>query len=517
MNVEAQFISTIAGSDTTGWGNGSFSGDGGLAIAARLNAPYKIYLDAAGNIYVTDCGNHRVRKINENGIITTIAGNGNKGFSGDGGLAIKAELEFPAGVCVDASGNVYISDLGNNRVRKVNTSGIINTIAGSGAAGYGFGGYSGDGGLAVSSTLNSPISMIVDAMGNIFIADTYNHVIRKVDTNGIINTIAGTGFQGYSGDGGQATAAALNDPRDLTINAAGDLLIAEFGNNCIRKVNGAGIITTIAGNGNPAYSGDGGPAINAELDRPIDVDVDAVSNIYITDTYNHCIRKIDTNGIISTIAGTGAHGYSGDGGLATAANFFWPSGMVYNNDKIYVLDQLNHRIRMICSSTVSVSLSASDTMVCPGNPVTLTASGANTYTYTWSSTQTGINNVSVTPGVTADYYVQVKDTNGCVGSSSITLFVDACLGAEELANGGQVKIYPNPTLSELNISDISFVSQTSKITIVNSLGQVVRSISISENFTGVYKIDVTDLKNGLYFVSIENDSKVTSKLFNKIE
>ena len=215
------------------------------------------------------------------GIITTIAGNGIAGYSGDGGLATNAELNNPYGVAVDSNGNIYIADTNNNRIRKVNsTTGIITTIAGNGTAGY-----SGDGGLATNAELYYPYGVAVDSNGNIYIADTYNNRIRKVNsTTGIITTIAGNGTAGYSGDGGPATNAQLNYPYGVAVDSSGNIYIADTDNNRIRKVNSTtGIITTIAGNGNPGYSGDGGPATNAELYDPSGVAVDSNGNIYIAD------------------------------------------------------------------------------------------------------------------------------------------------------------------------------------------------------------------------------------------
>jgi hypothetical protein len=506
INAKAQFISTISGNGTAG-----YTGDGGLAVSAALHHPYKICSDASGNIYFSDCSNHRVRKIDAGGFITTIAGNGTNGYNGDLGPAIYAELSFPYGVYADKAGNIYIADIGNDCIRKVDVSGVITTIAGVGVPGY-----NGDGGPATSARLKGPSGVIADTLGNVFIADSENHCIRMVAANGTITTIAGTGFPGYSGDGGPATSALLYLPFDLTLDQAGNIFFTETVTNYVRKINAAGTITTVAGNGTKGYSGDGGPAINAALNVPVDVDLDGSGNIYITEQFNNCIRKVETNGIITTIAGTGNKGYSGDGGQATSADFNWLSGIAIRDDKIYVADALNQRIRMICGTTVSVSLAASDTALgCAGNPATLTVSGADNYTYTWSTAQSGSNNISVLPGDTTTYYVQGKDINGCVGSDSITLFADPCLGLEQLPGGAAMRIYPNPARFELNITGVRSGGTAGKITIRNSLGQVISTVPVFENSPGDYSVDVSDLKNGMYFISFENSCQIGTKLFIK--
>ena len=259
-------------------------------------------MDAIGNLFIADAINNVIRKVGTNGIITTVAGNGNYGYSGNGGVATNAELRYPAGVTVDAYGNLFIADNYNNVIRKVETNGIITTVAGDGYdAGYGAGGYSGDGGVATNAELNQPFSVAVDAVGNLFIADTYNNVIREVETNGIITTVAGDGIFNYSGDGDAATNAQLSQPYGVTVDAYGNLFIADNYNNVIRKVETNGIITTVAGNGTTGYSGDGGTANNAQLNQPSGVIVDATGNLFIADAMNNVIRKVINLGIPGTL------------------------------------------------------------------------------------------------------------------------------------------------------------------------------------------------------------------------
>ncbi len=264
---------------TTVVGNGRqvSLGDGGAATNAILNYPYRVAVDVSGNLFIADSGNHRIRKVFTNGIITTVAGNGSAGYFGDGGAAINAALHNPHGLAVDS---------GNQRIRKVSTKGIITTVAGNGTQGY-----SGDGGAATDAAFRNPASVAVDTGGNLFIGDNGNNRIRKVSTNGIITTVVGTGQAGYSGDGA-AIYAGLQKPCGVAVDASGNLFFADFHNNCIRKVSTSGIITTVAGNGTKGYSGDGGAATNATLRYPKDVAVDANGNLLIADTFNQCIRKV---------------------------------------------------------------------------------------------------------------------------------------------------------------------------------------------------------------------------------
>jgi sugar lactone lactonase YvrE len=346
---------------TTVAGNGSYghSGDGGTATNASLEYPFGVAADASGNLFIADTYNSVIRKVNINGIITTVAGNGTAAFAGDGGPATNASLAYPYGVAVDASGNLFIADTGNNRIRKVDTNGIITTVAGNGNEGY-----SGDGGAATSASLDYPSGVAADASGNLFIADTYNSRIRKVDAYGIITTVAGGGvcpmalgagcYSAEDGDGGAATNALLSSPQDVAMDASGNLFIADSGNNRIRKVDTNGIITTVAGNGESCYYGDGGPATNASLNDPSGVAMDASSNLFIADSGSsrggggNRIRKVDTNGIITTVAGNGTATFAGDGGAATNASLDYPSGVAVNaSGNLFIADSNNERIREV--------------------------------------------------------------------------------------------------------------------------------------------------------------------------
>ena len=329
-------ISTFAGN--SGYG---FAGDGGPALNSQLSAPRGICLDSAGNLYLADRWNNRIRKI-AGGSISTIAGNGQANFGGDTGAATSAQLSVPDGVAVDNAGNVYISDFLNNRVRMVSPAGVITTYAGNGLSGF-----SGDGGPATSAELSQPAGLAVDAAGNLYIADSNNSVVRKVTPAGVISTVAGTGgSQGYSGDGGAATSAKMMAPFGVAVDSSGNLYIADF-YGWIRKVTATtGVISTIAGNGSVGYSGDGGPATSAQFYYPVSVALDISGNVYVADSNNGAVRMI-SNGTISTVAGRGVLSYMGDGGLATFAQFSQISGIVVDaQSNVYVADTGNQVIRL---------------------------------------------------------------------------------------------------------------------------------------------------------------------------
>jgi len=444
-------ITTVAGNGTSG-----FSGDGGPATSAQLACPYDVAVDTAGNLFIADNWNNRVRKVDTKGVITTFAGNGSCCYSGDNGLAIlaqigavsvavdalenvyiagggpfvrkvskygvittaagggssqddgvpaaNAQLIWATGVAVDASGNLYIADGGTCKVRKISTSNIITTIAGSGGAGdgspaafaefsqpggiardktgilyvtdmahhrvqkitptgmistvagTGAPGYQGDGGPASAAQLGYPRGVTLDAQGNLLIADSWNNRIRKVASDGTISTVAGGGCCSL-GDGGQATNAQLSNPSGVALDAHGNLYIADANNERIRVVSPAGIITTLAGNGTTGYSGDGGQAVEAQLNNPHSIAPDANGNLFIVDTNNHSIRKVSSDGTITTEAGNGQCGYSGDGGQASSAQLCNPFGAAVDaSGDLYIMDSTNNRVRVVSPSGVITTL-----------------------------------------------------------------------------------------------------------------------------------------------------------------
>ena len=334
-------ISTMAGT-----GEAGFSGDGGPATSAEISDPSGVAFDGAGNLYIADAENNRIRKVDTGGTITTVAGTGARGFFGDDGPGIRAQLDSPMGVVLDGAGNLYIADTGNDRIRKVDTDGTITTVAGSGAAGF-----SGGGGPATGARLSRPMGVALDGAGNLYIADADNNRIRKVDTSGTITTVAGTGTEGFSGDGGPATSAELSFPTGVAGDGAGNLYIADTANNRIRKVDTDGNITTVTGTRTPGFAGDDGPATSAQITFPTGVTLDDAGNLYIADSGNQLIRKVDTRGTITTVAGTGADGFSGDGGPATRAQLSFPAGVAVDAaGNLYIADFFNQRIRKVAVS-----------------------------------------------------------------------------------------------------------------------------------------------------------------------
>ena len=337
-DVERPYIFTFAGT-----GEGGAGGDGGPATEAQLSFPNGLAVDGSGNLYVADQGNNRIRRIDLEGVITTIGGTGERGFGGDGGPATEAQFNFPTGLAVDGSGNLYVADTGNTRIRRIDAEGVITTIAGTGEGGAG-----GDGGPATEAQLAFPFGLAVDGSGNLYVADTNNHRIRRIDAEGVITTIAGTGEGGAGGDGGPATEAQFFSPYGLAVDGSGNLYVADQGNNRIRRIDLEGVITTIGGTGEWGFGGDGGPATEAQFSFPNGLAVDGSGNLYVACTQNNRIRRIDLEGVITTIAGTGERGFGGDGGPATEAQFSFPNGLaVDGSGNLYVADSSNTRIRVI--------------------------------------------------------------------------------------------------------------------------------------------------------------------------
>jgi uncharacterized protein (TIGR03437 family) len=340
MDAVTGVVTVVAGTNGTG-----FSGDGGPAVLAQLAVPQGLAFDAAGNLYVADSGNHRIRKIT-NGIISTIAGNGSRGTAGNNGPAINAQLDLPLGLAVDSSGSVYVADPNSNSIRRI-SNGVISVFAGTGTAGY-----SGDRGPAASAQLSAPYGVCAAAEGTIYVADTSNSVIRAV-SQGTITTVAGTPVRGPLGDNGPATSATIIFPTDVAVDAAGNLYIADASGNRVRKVSG-GLITTTAGNGASGFDGDGGPAVSAKLSGPRGVAVDSVGNLYLSDNANFRIRRV-TNGMISTVVGSGLAGFAGNNGPAIAASFSNPGFIARDSSgNLYFSNGFGHRVFKISSGVLTV-------------------------------------------------------------------------------------------------------------------------------------------------------------------
>ncbi|MEP7156577.1 MAG: hypothetical protein ABI905_12440, partial [Betaproteobacteria bacterium] len=313
LGATSYVITTFAG--------GNPAGNDALATTAPVNQPRGIAMDSSGNLYVSEQAGARIRKITPAGIITTIAGNGTSGYSGDGGLATAAQISQPRGMTIDNAGNLYIADTGNSRVRRIDPNGTITTVAGTGSSTF-----TGDGGQATSAGID-PWGVTVDAAGNLYIAELVNNRIRKVDVGGIITTVAGTGTPADTGDGGSALLADLDNPQNITIDSAGNLYILIPARRKIRKVDINGNISTFAGTGVQGSAGDGGLASAAQLDSPTSMVIDSAGNMYVSDISAHRVRKIDAGGIITTFAGTGTGNFSGDGGAASAATLNQPSSL----------------------------------------------------------------------------------------------------------------------------------------------------------------------------------------------
>ncbi|WP_158942954.1 Ig-like domain repeat protein [Granulicella sp. S190] len=318
------------------------------ATTAPLSLPTGVTYDAAGNLYLADSNDHIIREVNLAGVISTVAGSGEQGYSGDGGPATSAMLDFPTGVAVDGSGTIYITDTHNQRIRKV-VSGIITTIAGNGSTSF-----SGDGGPATAATLNLPTAVAVDAAGNVYFADTDNHRIRKI-TGTTISTVAGNGEQLYLADGVAATQTGLDSPGGLALDANGNLFIADTHNQRVRLVTAAtGLISTVAGNGSNGFAGDGGAGGSAALSRPRGVAVAGTGNLYVADSDNNRVRNVNLNtDTITTLAGSGSQGFSGDTGPATSAMFDTPRSVAVSGlGTVAISDTHNQRVREILGADI---------------------------------------------------------------------------------------------------------------------------------------------------------------------
>lgn len=357
------------------------------AISVPLDKPGGLVFDTAGNLYIADTDDNIIREVNLDGIITTVAGDGDQGYGGDGGAATSALLDSPAGVAVDLNGNIYIADTHNNRIREV-SGGVITTIAGSGTAGF-----SGDGNAATAATLNYPTAVAVDSNGNVYIADTNNHRIREI-SGAIINTIAGDGEQTYSGDSGHATAAGLDSPNGVAVDAAFNIYIGDTHNQRVRLVTFAtGVITTLAGTGVKGFSADG-PAGSAALARPRGLAVDSSGSVYLADSDNNRIRTI-SGGTVTTIAGNGAEGFTGDTGAATSATLDTPRATAFTGSEIAFSDTENNRVRAINGGIVDtiagLAPPSRESLVISGAFTAVYGTGTLTATFTnGSNTGTGL-------------------------------------------------------------------------------------------------------------------------------
>ena len=411
-------IRTLAGA-----GSATYAGDGGPAASASLATPSGVAVDAAGDLFIADTADNVVREVSPAGVITTVAGTGAAGYSGDGGLATTAMLDGPSAVAVDAAGDLFIADAGNNRVREVSPTGLITTVAGSGAFGT-----AGDGGQATAASISGPAGIAVDAAGDLFLTDSFHGLVREVNAAGVITTVAGTLTPGPLGDGGPATAASLSQPTGVAVDAAGDLFIADAGNNRVREVSPAGLITTVAGDGASGFGGDGGPASAASvmLSMPTGVAVDAAGDLFIADAFNRRVRGIGPAGSITTVAGVGSPLFFGDGGPASGAAFDIPSGLATDAaGDLFIADPSGNRVRRVANG-VSVVVSAASSLTLTAPSSTTATGGSLTFTAVASTPVAGVGTpqgqvtFSDTFGGTTTNYAGVPLASG-VASEALTL------------------------------------------------------------------------------------------------
>ncbi|MEI7493788.1 MAG: hypothetical protein WCJ92_04230 [Alphaproteobacteria bacterium] len=492
------YISTIAGT-----GNAGFSGDNGLATLAKLNSSNGVCVTADA-IFIADTSNNRIRKISGNSgynIISTIAGTGATGYSGDGAAAKASTLHNPFGIFVHSSGSIYIADTYNHCIRKIEGN-IIKTIAGTGAAGY-----SGDGGAATAATFCLPHSVFVDSTNNVYVADTFNNCIRRFTEDGTIATIAGTRTQGYSGDGGSATAAKLNTPYGICVDSLGNIYIADTRNNVIRKFIAGGNISTFAGGGT-GYFTDTDRATEVVLAGPMGVCVDISRNVYIADTYQNAIRVVNTGGAISTIAGTGSSGYDGDGGRAINATLSRPTGIWVDKftGNVSIADKGNNCIRYLTmihglrgglrrvptfmtieldgdSATVSANLNAS----------AINKTGAGTAVFSGDNSELGT--LQIEEGL-----VQVNDTSNIGGSV-------VCAGGDLQVTGGSLAV---PSIT-VGVDATLTVDSAADVSLAMPLGDALLTIAgegvVTPNFMGSSTTPI--LISGIVHVGASSDSTMT--------
>ncbi len=467
------------------------------ALTVPLILPSALVFDAAGNLYFAETGHHLIRKLDTLGNITTIAGTGSQGFSGDAGPATAATLDSPQGLALDTANNLYIADTHNHRIRELNlTTGILITVAGNTP------GFSGDNGLATSAQLNLPTALAFDATGALYIADTGNHRIRKLSpTTGLITTIAGTGTQGFSGDNGPATSATIDTPTGLAVDTAGNLYLADTHNSRIRKITViTGTIATIAGTGSPGFSGDTEAATSATLALPHGLSLDAAGNLYLADTANHRIRRIDAiTGVITTVAGDGTQAFSGDGGPATTASLDSPTATSLSPVNLLTLsDTGNERIRQLTAQPATGATITTIAGLGATTPGALTLSAPTVTPYGTGQLTASLNSLSAATGTIT--FLDITNANAAITLATTALISNAATlpiatvpaGVHNLTatySGDQTHLSAQSQISTLTITPLPLTAAIASIT--RLYGQSIPAIS--GTITGILPQDAANI------------------------
>ncbi len=524
ITTHAQIVTTIAG-------GGSSPGDGIPGTSSILQSPYQVALDKYGNAYIADYIDHKVRKLDTAGIITTIAGTGSSGSTGDGGPATAATFNALAGIAVDGSGNIYVADNGDHTVRKIDAAGMISRYAGTG-----LGGSTGDGAPATGAKIYGPNALLVDGAGNLYISCGQSR-IRKVDAAGTITTFAGTGTAGYTGDGTAANTAQINTPREMAMDAAGNLYFTDFTENAVRKVNTSGIISKVIHAPSFGDGGDGGPATSslAQLNSPGGLCIDRAGNLYISNEYGGRIRKIDmATGMLSTYAGT-AEGSGGDGGPATAAEFSQGGAYLAMDcaDNMFLSEKLNQKLRKItvvhnpyyvgtslsfgiCKNAAAMPIGSMLQGENPGGvgetlewsvavaPAHGTITGAPYSTTVVAGTMTPTLSYTPAAGYTGTDVFTIQLGCGQVGKTrTISVAVNDCATgvspepSNPSAPKGGLHVYPNPVNDVVHVDGLQGNATYRLLNVVGSallsgsLDNVNNVVNVGNVASGVYMLEVT--------------------------
>jgi len=501
-------ITTFAGNGTYG-----YSGDAGPAISAQLAWAIGITIDKAGNVYIADHDNNVIRKINNAGIISTYGGTRLLGYSGDGGPAISAKLYHPAFISVDITGSLFFTDQNGEVVRKISASGIITSITGNLPAGY-----SGDGGPVRLAQFRSITGVTPDNAGNLYITDGSNHALRTVNAAGIITTVAGNGTAGFNGDGGAAVGSQLKNPYQVILDKGGNIYIPDAGNNRIRKINTSGTINTFAGNGTGGNTGDGGPASAASLNFPWNCAIDTGSNIFISEPFSLVVRKISPTGIITTYAGNGTFGYTGDGGPAVIATLADICGVAVDEPgNLYIVNRTPYYVVRKVSNclTAAITMQPLNSTLCSSGSANFTVSATNALTYQWqvnsgtswnnlvdntiyTGTSTNSLNISGATSLNNGYKYRCMVTNACASifssagilnvttpsTPSVTIqtpFATVCSGTNVIFSAAEQNAGSSPSFQwKKNGNDVGTNSRVYTDNTLNT-GDIITCILTSNN------------------------------------